>query len=227
MPRMPDESPPFGAARAFETRCPSCGAPMRFESAASIRAVCAYCRSQVVRRDVDVEALGKVAELVRDASPFRLGVRGRYRENELLVVGRIQLAYEAGLWNEWAIVLDDGSWRWLGDAAGEYTVTDRVDGPGIPPFEKLPLGRAIRIADKDYVVADRREARCVSGEGELPANLRPGYAFKYVDLRTDEDDFATIDYSEDPPLAFAGAVVELRDLHPEGLRTFRGWRPYA
>ncbi len=215
-----------GAARAFATRCPSCGASLRFESAASIRAVCAYCRSQIVRRDIDVEAIGKVADLVRDASPIQIGVRGKHRGNEFLVVGRIQLAYEAGLWNEWAIVLDDGSWRWLGDAAGEYTITERVPGARVPAYEALEVGAEVKVGDEEYLVADRREARCISGEGELPANLRPGYAFRYADLRRHDDAFATIDYSEDPPLAFAGQAVELYLLSPQGLRTFHGWRPY-
>ena len=36
-------------------------------------------------------------------------------------------------------------------------------------------------------------------------------------------DFATIDYSENPPLLFLGRSVEFDDLHMKNLREFEGW----
>jgi hypothetical protein len=45
----------------------------------------------------------------------------------------------------------------------------------------------------------------------------------FADLRTTGGDFATIDYSEDPPLLFMGRAVDFDDLHFKNLRTFEGW----
>ena len=57
----------------------SCGAPVRFKSSVALLAVCASCRSQLVRKDLDIESLGKVAELVSDGSVVQLGTEGRWR----------------------------------------------------------------------------------------------------------------------------------------------------
>src|SRR6266702_4317560 len=58
--------------------CPSCGASVDFKSAASILAVCEYCRSTLVRQDINVENIGKMAELKLDGSPLQLGAQGTY-----------------------------------------------------------------------------------------------------------------------------------------------------
>ena len=55
----------------------------------------------VVRRDVDVEALGKVAALPPDLSPLQLGSSGTFRDVGFTLIGRVRLAYDGGSWNEW------------------------------------------------------------------------------------------------------------------------------
>src|SRR5437867_3521525 len=103
--------------------CPSCGATVEFKSSASVFAVCEYCHSALVRHDLDIENLGRMADLKVDGSPIRLGAQGRYREVHFGLIGRIQLRYERGIWNEWHILFDDGRSGWLGEAQGTYAIT--------------------------------------------------------------------------------------------------------
>jgi len=56
--------------------CPSCGGPVPFQSAISVFAVCPYCTSMLVRHDLDVESLGKMAVLAEDSSPLQIGSAG-------------------------------------------------------------------------------------------------------------------------------------------------------
>ena len=50
-------------------------------------------------------------------------------------LGRIQLRYSAGMWNEWYLLFDDGSASWLGDSSGMFVVTSLVNFPGrLPAF---------------------------------------------------------------------------------------------
>ena len=51
---------------ARSANCPSCGAQVAFRAAASIVAVCEYCRSTLLRKGADIENLGKMAELAAD-----------------------------------------------------------------------------------------------------------------------------------------------------------------
>src|SRR5512143_2573526 len=84
--------------------CPNCGAQVLFRWSSAIQTVCPYCRSILVRTDVDLAKVGEVADLPADSSPIQLGVEGIYRNKSFVVVGRIIYEYELGAWNEWHLV---------------------------------------------------------------------------------------------------------------------------
>ena len=103
--------------------CPSCGAAVKFQSAASVLAVCEYCASTLLRRGAVLEDIGKMASLMDDPTLIRVGSEGGYKGARFAVIGRLQMRYEAGLWNEWHILFDDMRTGWLGESAGEFFVT--------------------------------------------------------------------------------------------------------
>ena len=69
---------------------------MRFRGAASIVAICEFCRSTLVQQGTKLEDIGKMAELVEDASPLQLGSEGRYKGVHFALIGRIQYRYGIG-----------------------------------------------------------------------------------------------------------------------------------
>src|SRR5471032_1865187 len=103
--------------------CPSCGAEVKFRSHASVMAVCEYCSTSVLKDAGAVQDLGKMSSVLEDYSPIQIGSSGVLGGRAFTVVGRIQLRYSAGLWNEWYLLFDDGVASWLGDSSGLYTVT--------------------------------------------------------------------------------------------------------
>jgi uncharacterized protein DUF4178 len=207
-----------------EASCPSCGAKVTFRSSASVFAVCEYCKSTLVRHDVDVEALGRMADLKADGSPLQLGATGAYRGVHFAAVGRIQYRFPQGLWNEWYLLFDDMRGGWLGEARGNYAVSfvEPVAEP-IPPFDKLAAGAAVMLDGVAFEVVDVQKAQCIAGEGELPFRVGAGYEAPVADLQGPGRRFATIDYSEDEPLVFLGEYVEFEQLALSGLRVFDGW----
>ena len=207
-----------------ECNCPSCGASVVFKSPASILAVCEYCSSTLVRHDLDLENIGKMAELKADGSPLQLRTEGRYGRVPFTIVGRIQLRYQQGLWNEWYILFGDQRSGWLGESMGTYGVSflTQVEEK-IPRFEDLRPGQQVVLKGQSYEVTDKKEAFCIGGEGELPFQIGPGYATPTVDLAGPGNGFATLDYSEEAPLVFMGEYVEFEELHLSGLRKLDGW----
>lgn len=206
---------------AFRAACPSCGAPVEFQSAASFHAVCGFCRSTLVRHGGDLENLGRMAELVADASPIQLGTEGVYNGVHFAVIGRIQLRYAAGVWNEWHVLFDDMRGGWLSDAGGEYTMSFLTPpGAALPAHETLAVDAALSLAGREWRVSNKEEAFCIAGEGELPFAFGAGYAAPVADLRaTDESGaFATIDWSETPPLFFVGQSRPFADFRFANLR---------
>ena len=213
----------------FSANCPACGAPVVFKSSASFHGVCEFCRSTLVRHGGDLENLGRMADLFEDASPIRLGTEGRYKGVHFAVVGRIQLKYASGVWNEWHLLFDDMRGGWLSDAGGEYAVSFLTPpGATLPPFATLMPNDELKLAGTDFIVTDLEEAMCISGEGELPFAFGAGYPAQLADLRTTggaEAAFASIDYSETPPLFFVGESLPFTAFHFANLRGEQAAKP--
>jgi hypothetical protein len=199
-------------------RCPSCGAPVAFRSATSIYVVCEFCRSTLLRSGEDLQNLGRMAELLEDRSPIQIGSTGTFRKHPFTVIGRIQLQYEAGIWNEWHLLFDDGRTAWLAEAAGEWLVSAQVAvSDPLPAFAALVPEMPVILDGRTFTVSNLVTARCISGQGELPFKVAAGYDVHTADLRGN-DRFLTIDYSETPPLVFVGQAVAFADLKLANLK---------
>jgi len=197
--------------------CPSCGAPVEFAIGSSVAVVCTYCRSVVARTDRGVETHGQVAALIDTGTPLRTGLAGKYRGAGYRITGRSQLRHQAGgVWNEWYAAFDDGRWGWVAEAQGRFYVTFRV-GEDAPALDSLGLGQVVN----QLTVGEIGRAELLSAEGELPWRPEPGYAYSYADLTGTEGRFATIDYSEEPPVVFKGHEVALADLGLEDISLTR------
>jgi hypothetical protein len=189
-----------------------------------VQTVCEFCRSILVRRDVNLERVGVVADLPPDSSPIQIGTEGVYRNRPFQVVGRILYEYEQGGWNEWHVVFSDSASGWLSDAQAEYAVTF-LDSPKEP----LPSAQAIARDQKFSFNGTRFEVTCITRahyrgvQGELPFEYWDKADVVFADLRSADARLATIDYSESVPLLFFGEAVEFDDLHLKNLREFEGW----
>ena len=206
---------------ALTASCPSCGAPVVFKSAGSVFAVCEYCQSTLVRHDQALEDIGKMAALVEDRSPLQIGAEGRYKGGHFTLIGRIQIRYSQGVWNEWHILFDDMRTGWLSEAGGEYVLTFlRHCDEALPAFDSLKPGQRFVIAGAPWTVFNIEQAECIAGQGELPFKVGAGYPVNTVDLRGGpvSAGFATLDYSETPPLLFVGEPVEFAALSMNNLR---------
>lgn len=198
--------------------CPSCGAPVEFHSAESILLVCRYCRSTLLRSAEKIENLGRMADLIEDFSSIQIGSEGRYRGKHFGVIGRIQLKYPAGVWNEWHLLFDDTRNGWLSDANGEYTVSFvEKETEKLGAFDTLRAGNLIPLGGKAFEITNIEKAMCIAGDGELPFKVGAGYPAPLVDARFGNI-FASIDYSEDPPMVFIGETVERESLSLSNLR---------
>ena len=205
------------------TNCPQCGAPIEFRFSSAVQTTCEFCHSILVRRDLDIEKVGKVADLPLDTSPIQLRTEGIHGGKAFSVAGRILYQWEQGGWNEWHIVFQDGVSGWLSDAQAQYAVTFQKDGERIPPRREIESGVRLTFDGIDYEVTTVTRAGYVGVEGELPFEYWDKTVLTFIDLRTTGGRFGTIDYSEEPPLLFLGEGVEFDHLQLKNLREFEGW----
>lgn len=211
------------AQRHYRAPCPSCGAPVEFRSAQAPYAVCAYCRSTVVREGAVLRRIGQMAELFDDHSPLQCHASGRIAlggaELAFTLVGRLQYKGEAGVWSEWIAALDDGSTATLGEDNGAYVFTRPLAaGARLPEARTLPLGASTAWDGQRWSVAYTGAARLIAAEGELPRLPPLGQPFALVELRNEAGEVLSIDYGSHPPQAERGRAVQLAELRLQGLK---------
>lgn len=204
----------------YKTACPACGAEVQFKSAASVMAVCAYCRSTLLREADAVRDLGKMSEVIEDHTRIQITTSGQYAGKNFGVVGRIQLKYADGFWNEWYVLFDDGSAGWLSDGSGQYVFTLEKGAPSkAPAFEQIKPGAVIPWDGQRFTASDVRTAQCTGGEGELPFQVGSGYVARVADFRSG-DNFLTLDYSDGAtPKVYLGVATTLEALQCQLLRS--------
>jgi ribosomal protein S27E len=199
--------------------CPSCGAPVEFKSHAAVMAVCEFCRATVVKDAGSVRDIGKMSAVLEDYSRLQIGTAGNAGAQSFTVVGRIQLRYAAGMWNEWFLLFDDGTTGWLGDSSGMYVVTTaRELGAAWPAFDEIRAGQDYELGIGRYTASEKRVADCIGGQGELPFTVGTGWQARVADFRN-EGSFATLDYSDgERPVLYSGSAVTLEEMRCQLLR---------
>ena len=204
--------------------CPSCGAPVTFRWSSAVQTVCPFCHSILVRDDLNLKNVGKVADLPPDPSPIQLLTSGTYNNKKFDVIGRIIYEYEQGGWNEWHIVFSDGTSGWLSDAQLQYAVSFLVQGIAVPAENQVTRGKHFNFSNIDFEVSTMTIATYKGVEGELPFPFYGKSNMLFADLRSTGDDFATLDYSdESAPMLFIGKTVPFEALKLQNLRQFEGW----
>ncbi len=212
--------------RAWRAACPNCGALVEFASAASPVAVCSFCRSTLAREGEALRRIGQSAELFDDHSPLQLGVAGRWQGAAFTLVGRLQVRYAEGSWNEWHALFDGGDGganpksAWLSEDNGRYVMAFDAPAPSpLPRVDDLRIGLAFTIDGRSWQVASVTRASVAAAQGELPFAPQLEREFTVVDLRNAQDEVATLDFADAARVHWSvGRGVALSELSLSGLR---------
>ena len=205
------------------SNCPNCGAPINFRWSSAVQTTCEFCHSILISSGVDLKKVGEVADLPMDSSPIQLGTEGAYQGKTFTAIGRIIYEYEQGGWNEWHLIYNDGTSGWLSDAQLEYDLSWLVPPQKLPDRGHISPGQEFTWKSKKFRVTSMTHAQYKGVQGELPFHYWDKQKLLFADLRTSDGDFATVDFSETPPLLFMGHSVEFDELSLKNLREFEGW----
>ena len=210
---MADETP-APAQRRWRAACPNCGAPVEFASAHSASAVCSFCRSTLLRDGDALLRTGESAELFTDYSPLQIGTQGTWQSEPFTVLGRVQLAYDGGRWNEWHAFFDNsGKSAWLSEDNGRFVMGWPLALAQPPAQAELKLGAQQVVDGEGYRVAALTPATLHAAEGELPQPPKLGQPVFVAELRSSRDAVGTLEYVDgEPPRWSVGRPVELSQL---------------
>jgi hypothetical protein len=205
----------------FQASCPSCGAEVVFQLGSTLLKVCEHCGVAVARKGANLAAYGKVAELIPTPSLLTLEAHGSYEgAPPFTLVGRLQLDYGAGTWDEWLMAFGGDSWAWLSEAQGRFHYMGLAALPPSPEFEDLRVGQTLDLGPPGtFVVTEVREARFMTAAGELPFDVEPGSLLRYADLSGPGGQLATLDYGtgSTAEALYVGREVTLDEMGLSGL----------
>jgi hypothetical protein len=208
---------------ARDAACPNCGATIRFRWSQAVQTTCEYCRSVLVRADMEWTRVGAVAELPATSSPIQLGTTGTWRKQGFTVVGRIQYRWSRGRWSEWHCIRDDGTSAWLADSQLQYVMSTHFTPSDPIPRQEDLWRETLDWNGTRYLVRTTTTAYYEGVEGELPFEYWDKTECTFVDLVGLRGGFATVDYSESPPLLYLGESVTFTGLALQHVVEFDGW----
>lgn len=204
--------------------CPSCGANVTFRSKASVFAVCTFCKATLVRQDLDLKSIGKMAELQDDLTPLQIGSTGKFDGKQFEIIGRLKVGYSDGVWNEWYTLFPADKTGWLAEAQGFYAMCFSVSASQIPKKETIQPGMSVDLSFAGtFQIEDIHSVKCLFSEGELPVDAVQGRQSVSVDLTGPDNQMATIEYADDSIRVFAGNYKEFDQFAFRNLRQFDGW----
>ena len=208
----------------LKTTCPQCGAPIEFTNKASLFATCVTCGSSLLREDINLKNLGKMAELQDDGSVIQIGVTGTHDARDFRVVGRIQRGYARGFWNDWFVAFADGEAAWLSEAMGFYSILyDAKPDAALPSWERMELGETISIGGGTFWIKSILKGECAGAEGELPYAVPSHEPGVFVDLAAESYGCASISYVGSTLRTIAGTHEEFGALNLKGIVRPEGW----
>jgi len=204
--------------RRWQAACPNCGAPVEFRSGASGTAVCSFCRSTLVREGDALRRIGQSAELFEDYSPLQLGAAGHHAGEAFALVGRLQIGYAGGSWNEWHALFDNGRSAWLSEDNGRFVMSfEALLEERVPAPTAFVIGAPLTVAGQRWQVGAVTQAQVAAAQGELPRP--PAGGFVVVELRNAQDEVGSLEFvGEAPPLWSVGRQVRIEELGMSGLR---------
>ena len=178
----------------------------------------------VVRRDMNLESYGQMAELPPDLSPLQIGTRGYFEGKSFVLIGRLRMHWSDGSWTEWCADFGQGVIGWIAEFMGTFVVSFEHTAPELAQLAPdLKAGTRVRAAGGDWLVSDVKEATCMAAEGELPHVAPPGWRRTSVDLTGSGGEFGSIEIMDEGRAFFSGHYATFDELNLSQLRKVPGW----
>ena len=204
--------------------CPTCAAPLNYKLKTSVQIVCTYCGSLVVRSGQTLENYGTCSEVLVTPSVFQLGTSGVYKNRKFEVVGRRQVTWSGGFWEEWYLFFSHGESWWLAEAQGGFSILSQTERAP-ENISDFSIGSLFTTEGRVFCVIDQKEAVVSAVEGELPSAYHLGLPFRSYDCASTDGHLCTLDFSNPQQIAcYEGEWVLAKELNLQNTRSkWKGW----
>lgn len=164
-----------------QLKCTSCGAPLEVFSAGTKTIGCKYCQAQIDLTSPQFAAYAGMAQPPIRA-PLKVGQTGTLEAQGCQIIGHLRLAEQDWWWDEYLILLADGTTRWLQYDDGAFAIYKSVRLEH--PLDPMSIGSTFHLGKVMYRVADRGRATIQRIEGELTWKAKVGDPMAWIDAVT-------------------------------------------
>lgn len=166
-------------------QCPSCGANNDIRNPAIQQITCPYCQSLILLDENDAKLTGKKSRLIPSLAGLAVGVEGKYNNQSFTVIGRVQYKWiegsDSGLWDEWYLEQEGGENVWLSEDSGELRLEKDVASGKQYKEASINVGHVFQAEGSVFSIREKRKARCVGAEGQLPFRVEPDEEYMFAD----------------------------------------------
>jgi len=167
-------------------KCTNCAAPLSLLGGGRVESItCSYCKSvldlndqyKVLTNFKNVKELHKL--------PFEVGMRGKLKEVEYIIIGRVTytaMEYPHGEWTDFLLFSPLYGYAWLTYEEGHLIYSKRNRTFPNISWSKIPQHSAIMLEGEAYVPFDSYDAKVTFVEGELTWIAKRNDRVSFIDL---------------------------------------------
>ncbi len=163
--------------------CPSCGGTLNITVQTSKMVTCPYCGMISYLNAGNLAMIGQKSFLVDYGSLFKIGKKGKIKNIDFQVIGRLRIDYQDGFFDEWYLNTPQGQ-KWLSEDEGKFVFfyeSKEINDPLIFDLLNFPVGKVFKHKDLYLFVSEKSTAKINGGEGELPFQVEPNQKADFVD----------------------------------------------
>lgn len=151
--------------------CPECSRGIYFESPALNYKICPSCGTPVFRDEKGSLSVKQQFPISDKNDLLQVGTKGRWQGREFTLTGRFRCWFDESVFNYWTMLYTDGSFEWLGEGYGIYSVlTEDPTATWLHPRKaaSLKMGKLMDTdEDHDFVLLRRYDTLRFEVEGAI------------------------------------------------------------
>lgn len=194
--------------------CPSCGGNLNITVQTSKMITCSYCGMISYINAGNLAMIGQKSFLVDYGSIFKIGKKGKIKDLDFQVIGRIRIDYEDGFFDEWYLDTPKGQ-KWLSEDEGKFVFfheSNEIFNPKIFDLLNYSVGEVYNFNNSFLFVAEKSIAKINGGEGELPFQVEPNQSANYVDTLYNQKLYS-FEFLPNSVELHIGNYLDINDIH--------------
>ncbi|MCF6190849.1 MAG: DUF4178 domain-containing protein [Cocleimonas sp.] len=183
--------------------CPQCSSEIILKSSLAALVNCHHCASTLLIESNGLALSHIESHIENKLSLIKQGESFSWKEQQFEPQGFVQLKHDEGYRKEWWVLDNQKNSHWLSEEDENFfLLQDRQINEGIPPWLTLQVNTQLQLADKTWLVTERRAQNFHGFQGQISYLPRHTETLNYTYL-TGED-------AESLVLVFEGEQIRCR-----------------